>query len=296
LEDPQNKAIVRFVAWIGISSLLAALAAPNFLSLLSQAVGDAFGTVLPAIPFAALLTVLFLLRWNDIRRVLIDEKGIGTEVPTRIAGACIVASLILLRGITDLSVYSSAIAVILIFYGTSLALNPLTRHLTLPYAAIYSVGVAAPAVLQWAFGEPLAVFSSALSADFLSIGGIPTTWHGTEFQFVSRTGDLVAATITPGCSSIVSVTTFIGLLALMHIDLKKDLSSTVKLAVAGIVVLTLLNAARITVLAWVGYIDGSAALWDVHNWVGYALFLGFYLVTLAVYPRMGRKATPVPSG
>jgi len=115
------------------------------------------------------------------------------------------------------------------------------------------------------------------------------TWHGTEFQFVSRTGDLVAATVTPGCSSIVSVTTFIGLLALMHIDLKKDLSSTVKLAIAGVVALTILNAARITILAWIGYIDGSSALWDVHNWVGYALFLGFYLVTLAVYPRMGRQ-------
>jgi exosortase/archaeosortase family protein len=183
------------------------------------------------------------------------------------------------------------VAVILSFYGTSLMLNPLTRRITFPYAAIYSVGVAAPAVLQWAFGEPLAALSSELSQSFLSLGGIPLIWHGTQFQLVSRTGDLVAATITPGCSSIVSVTTFIGLLALMHIDLKKDLPSTIKLAVAGIVALTVLNAARITILVWVGYIDGAAALWGVHNWVGYALFLGFYLVTLAVYPKMGRQRT-----
>jgi exosortase/archaeosortase family protein len=121
-------------------------------------------------------------------------------------------------------------------------------------------------------------------------------WHGTQFQLISKTGDLVAATVTPGCSSIVSVTTFIGLLALMHMDLKKDLSSTIKLAVAGVVVLTILNAARIAILVWVGYVNGSAALWDVHNYVGYVLFLGFYLVTLAVYPRMGQsKVRAIPS-
>ena len=290
MEYPQRKALVHFFGWISIASALAVLAAPNFLTLLSQAVDDAFGTVLPAIPFAALLTILFLLRWKDIAEVLSKEGGIGTEVPTRLLGLGIVVSLIFARGYTGLSVYSSAVAVVLVFYGSALVLNPLTRRITFPYAMIYAVGVAAPAVLQWAFGEPLAALSSALSQNFLSVGGIPLIWHGTQFQLISKTGDIVSATVTPGCSSIVSVTTFVGLLALMHIDLKKDLSSTIKVAAAGVVALTLLNAARITVLVWVGYIDGAPALWDVHNWVGYALFLGFYLVTLAIYPRMGRPS------
>jgi len=292
LETPQRKALVRFLVWIGIASGAAALAAPTFLTLLSQAVDDAFGTVLPAIPFAALLTILFLLRWEDISEVLMKEKGIGTEVPTRLLGLGIIASLILLRGFTGLSVYSSAIAVVLAFYGTSLALNPLTKRITFPYAMIYSAGVASPAILQWAFGEPLASLSSVLSQDFISLSGVSAVWHGTEFQLVSKTGDLVAATVTPGCSSIVSVTTFLGLLALMHIDLKKDLSSTVKLAVGGVAALTLLNSARITILVWVGYVDGSGAFWGVHNWVGYALFLGFYLVAIAIYPRMGVHPNP----
>jgi exosortase/archaeosortase family protein len=288
LKNPQRKAYVRFIGWILIASGVAALVAPNFLTLLSQAVDDAFGTVLPAIPFAALLTILFLLRWEDVSEILSKENGMGTEVPTRLLGLGIIASLILLRGFTSLSVFSSAIAVVLAFYGTSLVLNPLTKRITFPYAVIYSVGVASPAILQWAFGEPLASLSSALSQDFISLSGVHLIWHGTQFQLVSRTGDLVAATVTPGCSSIVSVTTFLGLLALMHIDLGKDLSSTVKLALAGVAALTFLNAARITILVWVGYLDGSAAFWTVHNWVGYALFLGFYLVTLIVYPRMGR--------
>jgi len=280
---------------MGVASGVAALAAPNFFALLNQAVDDAFGTILPAIPFAALLSVLFLLRWRELRDVLSRELGVATEVPTRLLGLAMVASLILLRELTGQSVYSSAMAVIFAFYGTSLIINPLTRRITLPYASVYAAGVASPAVLQWAFGEPLAALSSNLSAGMIALGGIPLTWQGTQFQLVSRTGDLVAATITPGCSSVVSVTTFLGLLALMHIDLRKDLSSTVKLAAAGVVALTILNAARITILVWVGYADGAAAFWSVHNWVGYALFLGFYLATLAVYPRMGgHRITVVP--
>jgi exosortase/archaeosortase family protein len=285
------RAYLHFFGWVGAAAGIAVLAAPNFLALLSQAVDDAFGSVLPMIPFAALLSVLFLLRWGDLRDILQREKGLTSEIPVRLVGAGIVASLILLRGLTGQSVQLSGVAVILAFYGTSLILNPLTRRMILPYAMIYSVGVTAPAILQWAFGEPLAVLSSSFSAGLIALSGIPITWQGTQFALVSKTGDLVAATITPGCSSIISVTTFLGLLGLMHIDLKKDLSSTVKLAVAGVAALTVLNSARIAILVWVGYADGADALWSVHNWVGYALFLGFYLVTLVVYPRMGGRTT-----
>lgn len=271
--------------------ILAVFAAPNFLSLLSQAVNDAFGTVLPAIPFTALLALLFLLRWGDLREVLSKEEGLMSEPLTRLLGLGIVVSLLLLRGVTGQSVEASGVAVILAFYGTSLVLNPLTRRMTLSYAMIYSVGVTAPAILQWGFGEPLAQLSSAFSAGIVSLSGVPVVWQGTQFALSSRTGDLVTGIITPGCSSIISVTTFLGLLGLMHIDLRKDLSSTVKLAVAGVAALIFLNSTRIAILIWVGYVGGVDALWSVHNWVGYALFLGFYVAALLIYPRMGGRTT-----
>ncbi|MDV3293223.1 MAG: exosortase/archaeosortase family protein [Nitrososphaerales archaeon] len=285
-----ERAYIRFFGWIGIASIFAWLAAPNFLILLNQAVNDAFGTVLPAIPFSALLALLFLLRWGDLREVLSREAGLMSEAPTRLLGLGIVASLLLLRGVAGGSVEASGVAVILTFYGMSLALNPLTRRVMLPYATIYSVGVTAPAILQWGVGEPLAQLSSVFSAGIVSLSGIPIVWHGTEFAILSRAGDMVTGTITPGCSSIVSVTTFLGLLGLMHLDLRKDISSTVKVAAAGIAALTVLNAVRVAVLIWVGYAGGADALWSVHNWVGYALFLGFYAATLLVYPRMGGRA------
>ena len=282
------KAAVRLVVWIGAGTALCLATAPNFLSLLDQSLGDTFGSVFPAIPFAALLTLIFALRWNELRDVLAAEGGATTQLRIRALGAGILVSLWLGEPLTAQTVETAGIAVVLTLYASSLVVNPLTKRILLPYAAIYSAGIGAPFVLQWAFGEPLAYASSVLASRFVGLAGLPVVWQGTQFQLFSRTGDVVAGYVAPGCSSIISITTFVGLLALMHMDMKKDLRSTAIVAVAGIAILTLLNSLRILLLMWVGYVDGASAFWGVHNWIGYALFLGFYLAALPVYTRMGR--------
>lgn len=287
------RAEIRFLGWIVAAVALSAFTAPNFLTLLNQSLGDTFGSVFPAIPFAALLTLIFALRWKELAEVLGREEGIRSQLTTRLVGIASVAALLALEPLTGESVVTAGIAVVLTFYGTSLAINPLVRRLMLPYAAIYAAGVGAPTVLQWAFGEPLASLSSVLSAWMVGLLGFPVAWQGTQFQFLSRSGDLVSGAVTPGCSSIISVSTFLGLLALIHMDLKKDVRSTAVLAVGGIAVLTVLNSVRIMLLMWVGYQDGAAAFWGVHNWVGYALFLVFYLAALPIYSKMGRQSTSV---
>ncbi len=286
----QLKAGLRFIGWIGAASVLTAGTAPNFIGLLNQSLGDTFGSVFPAIPFAALLALIFALRWKELERILASEGGLGSRVTTRIAGIAMVSLLFALEPLTGLTVETSGIAVVLTFYAASLVINPLTTRFMLPYALVYAAGVGAPAALQWAFGEPLAVVSSLLSGRMVGLLGFPVAWQGTEFELVSRSGDVVSGVVTPGCSSIISVTTFLGLLALMHLDLKKELRSTMSLALAGIAVLTLLNSVRIVFLMWIGYEDGANAFWGIHNWIGYALFLGFYLAILPIYSRMGSRS------
>ncbi|MDE1852264.1 MAG: exosortase/archaeosortase family protein [Thaumarchaeota archaeon] len=291
------KAEFRFLVWLAASAALSAAAAPNFLNLLNQSLGDTFGSVFPAIPFAALLTLIFALRWEELKGVLAEEGKLSSQLPTRIIGAAVIAGLLLLEPLTNQAVETAGIAVILTFYGASLAINPLTKRFMLPYALVYSAGIGAPSVLQGAFGEPLATLSSSLSSRFVGVLGFPVAWQGTQFQFLSKSGEVVSGAVTPGCSSIISVTTFLGLLALMHMDLRKDARSTLTLAVVGILVLTILNSVRIMLLMWVGYVDGVDAFWGVHNWIGYALFVGFYLAILPVYSRMGRNGTGVyPTG
>jgi len=263
------------------------LTAPSFPSLVDQSVGDAFDGLFVAIPIVALLTIIFALRWKELAQMMTEEGGTSSRLPTRLVGAATVLALLVLEPTTGETLASSGIAVVLTFYATALVVNPSTARFMLPYAAIYSAAVGAPAVLLWAFGEPLAVLSSGMSAGLVHVAGFPVTWQGTGFQLISKTGGIVNGVVTPGCSSVSSVTMFLGLLALMHLDMKKDSRITAKLAVVGVLALILLNSVRILILLWVGYEYGSVALWGVHDWIGYALFLGFFLAVLPLYARMG---------
>jgi len=280
---------IRFLGWLALSVGLSFITAPNFLSLLNQSLGDTFGSIFPAIPFAALLALIFALRWKELEGILSAEGSLRSHLTSRLAGAAVLGALVVLEPLSGQNVASAGVALVLTFYAVSLIVNPLTERFLLPYAVVLAAGVGAPTVLQFAFGEPLAGVSAVFSAKLVGLLGFPVTWQGTQFQFVSKTGEVLSGVVTPGCSSIISITTFLGLLALMHLDLKKDARSTLMLAILGVGVLTVLNSVRIMVLLWVGYVDGSAAFWGVHNWVGYALFLGFYLAALPIYSRMGRQ-------
>ena len=280
---------IRFLGWLALSVGLSFITAPNFLSLLNQSLGDTFGSIFPAIPFAALLALIFALRWKELEAILSAEGSLRSHLTSRLAGAAVLGALVVLEPLSGQNVASAGVALVLTFYAVSLIVNPLAERFLLPYAVVLAAGVGAPTVLQFAFGEPLAGVSAVFSAKLVGLLGFPVTWQGTQFQFVSKTGEVLSGVVTPGCSSIISITTFLGLLALMHLDLKKDARSTLMLAILGVGVLTVLNSVRIMVLLWVGYVDGSAAFWGVHNWVGYALFLGFYLAALPIYSRMGRQ-------
>jgi len=267
--------------------VLSALTAPNFPSLVNQSVGDAFDGLFVAIPIVALLTLIFALRWKELAQMMTEEGGGLSRLPVRLVGAATILALFVLEPTTGQTLATSGIAVVLTFYATALLVNPSTARFMLPYAAVYGAAVGAPAILLWAFGEPLAVLSSGLSAGLVHVAGFPVTWEGTGFQLVSKAGEVVNGVVTPGCSSVSSVTMFLGLLALMHLDMKKDSRITAKLAVVGVLALILLNSVRILILLWVGYQYGSDALWGVHDWIGYALFLGFFLTMLPLYARMG---------
>jgi exosortase/archaeosortase family protein len=280
---------IRFLGWLALSVGLSFITAPNFLSLLNQSLGDTFGSIFPAIPFAALLALIFALRWKELEGILSAEGSLRSHLTSRLTGAAVLGALVVLEPLSSQNVASAGVALVLTFYEVSLIVNPLTERFLLPYAVVLAAGVGAPTVLQFAFGEPLAGVSAVFSAKLVGLLGFPVTWQGTQFQFVSKTGEVLSGVVTPGCSSIISITTFLGLLALMHLDLKKDARSTLMLAILGVGVLTVLNSVRIMVLLWVGYVDGSAAFWGVHNWVGYALFLGFYVAALPIYSRMGRQ-------
>jgi exosortase/archaeosortase family protein len=285
-----DQGVVRLAIWSALAVALSfSFYLPNiltFFSLLNGALEDNFGTAFPAFPFAALLAVIFLARWKDLHRILNEEGGWRDGLNLRAAGAVMAALPFAFISYTAGYLELSAATLILVFYGTALVVNPGSARFLFPYALLFVLGVTVPSAVENAFGEPLAGVAASLSSTMTAASGIPVVWRGTQFSLVSTVGEPLAATVTPGCSSVLSVSTFLGLLALMQLDLKRKLSSTVWLAVAGVLALTVLNSARIWVLIWVGYSEGPGAFWDLHNWIGYALFLGFYFAVLGAFSRL----------
>jgi exosortase/archaeosortase family protein len=264
---------------------------------LSSGLGDllssTLGTLLPAFPFLALLLVLTMLRWKDFHEVLLTERGLTSKPAIRLVGVLLIllpATLwALFFGSGGPSIYLamelSASSLVLVAYGALLVVNPTMWRIMLPYASLYAVGLLAPLVMLDLFGDPLAAFCSYLAAGITNVLGIHVVWQGVTFGFVSLTGGPVSAVVSPPCSAAYSISIYLGLLGLMYLDMRKSPTATAKFAVAGVIVLPLLNSARIALTILVGYLYGSAAFWWIHDWLGYAVFLVFYIVVLVAYSR-----------
>ena len=251
------------------------------------------GTLLPAYPFLALLVVLTVLRWKEFHEVLLTEQGLTSKPLIRLAGVLLIllpaAFWALFFGSGGPSIYLamelSASSLILVAYGALLVVNPTMWRIMLPYASLYAVGLLAPLIMLDLFGEPLAVFCSYLAAQITSALGIHVVWQGVAFGFASSTGQSISAVVSPPCSAAYSISIYLGLLGLMYLDMRKSLTATAKFAVAGVIALPLLNSARIALTILFGFLYGPTAFWWIHDWLGYAIFLVFYIVVLVTYSR-----------
>jgi exosortase/archaeosortase family protein len=291
---------VRLVAWLATTFLLIFTLYSNQLVILVSGLGDllssTLGTVFPAYPFLALLFVLTALRWKDYHRILLTERDLTSRPAIRFAGVMLIILPATLWGLffgsqgpsVYLAMEMSASSLVLVAYGTLLAVNPTMWRIMLPYASLYALGLVSPLFMLDAFGVPLAALSSYLAAGITNALGIHVAWQGVAFGFVSATGEPVSAVVSPACSAVYSISIYLALLGLMYLDMGTSLTTTAKFAIAGVVIIPLLNSARIALTIWFGYVEGSAAFWGIHDWLGYTIFLVFYIAVLVIYSRTGK--------
>jgi exosortase/archaeosortase family protein len=291
---------LRLVAWIAATFLLTFTLYWNQLFILTSGLDEllssTLGTVFPAYPFLALLLLLTALRWKDFHRVLMTERGLTSEPAIRLAGVALVLLPAILWALffgqgapqVYLAMEIAASSLVLVAYGTLLALNPRMWKIMLPYASLYAVGLISPLFMLDAFGVPMAAFSSYLAAGITSAIGIHVAWQGVSFGFVSATGESISAVVTPACSAVYSISIYLALLGLMYLDMGTSLTTTAKFAIVGVVIIPLLDSARIAIMIWFGFVDGSAAFWGIHDWLGYTIFFVFYIAVLVAYSRTGK--------
>ncbi len=127
-----------------------------------------------------------------------------------------------------------------------------------------------------------------MASGITSVLGIHVAWQGVAFGFTSMNGEPISATVLPVCSSAYSISIYLALLGLMYLDMRKSIRTTAMFAIFGVLVIPLLDSVRIALTIWFGYLYGLSAFWEIHDWLGYAIFLMFYLAVLASYSRTSK--------
>jgi len=296
----------RLAAWLAATLLLVFTVYSSQLTVLTSGLGvllsSTLGTVFPAYPFLALLLLLVALRWKDFHVVLLSEKGLTSKPVTRLVGvamAFVPAALWTLvygqGNPTDyVAMETAAASFVVAAYGCLLAINPSMWKIMLPYASLCALGLVSPLFMVNVLGPPLAALSSYLAAGMTYALGLHIAWQGVSFSFVATTGETISSVVTPACSAAYSITIYLGLLGLMYLDMGKSRVATMKFAIVGVLSIPLLNSARIAVMIWMGFLEGSGAFWSIHDWLGYAIFFAFYIAVLAAYSRGNRVPSSVP--
>ncbi len=288
----------RLVAWLAVTSFVAVTLYLRQLMLLVSGLDElltsTLGTVFPAYPFLALLVLLTALRWKDFQRAFAAERGLVTKPWIRLAGVALIllpaALWALLFGqggapTQYLGMELAASSLVLVIYGSLLATSPTLWRMMLPYASLYVVGLVSPLFLVEALGGQLASLSSGMAAVMTRALGIPVAWQGVSFSFVSAAGEPISSVVTPACSAVYSIGIYLGLLGLMYLDMRSSPTTIAEFAILGVAIIPLLDSARIAITIWFGFEGGSAAFWGIHDWLGYALFLAFYIGALLAYSR-----------
>jgi exosortase/archaeosortase family protein len=292
-----EKVRYRLALWLAAAAILSEALYPQEVAILLSSVGEISVENLGNFyALAALLfvSVFFLLRWRDLRGLLLEEGDFRTKPRVRLAGLAL--SVLPLLLVPLLGVYEDAgslavFPIFLVFWGVLLLINPSTLRMSIPYSAALLAATLLPSPLTALVGEPLVGVASFLSRLLLSATAIPYSYTSLpipELQFSSQGGSSLVLFITPFCSSLSSISVFLLLVTLMHIDLRKDRAATIKMALVGTVALVLLNGLRIAAIAWAGFIGGAELLASVHGWIGYTIFVAFYAAAAFAYVNIGR--------
>jgi exosortase/archaeosortase family protein len=298
---PLDRGHARLGVWLAATAGLVLTLYSNQLFILVSGLDalltETLGTVFPAYPFLALLILLTALRWGDFHRILLEERGLESMLSVRLAGVALIllpAALWALvfgqQGPSEyLAMELSACSLVLVAYGSLLAINPMLWRVMLPYASLYAVGLASPLLMLDTLGAPMASFSSYLAGGMTSALGLHVSWQGVSFGFTSSSGEPISAVVTPVCSAVYSLSIYLALLGLMYLDLGSRPVTTLKFAVVGLAIIPVLDSVRIALMIWFGFVEGSAAFWAIHDWLGYAMFFGFYVAVLLAYLRTVRR-------
>lgn len=260
---------------------------------IGEALTGVFDTSVPAFPLAGMMfAVIFLgFRWRELRARLSDPHRDLAVSATGAAMALVPLLVVALLGSATHTYSFAGIALVTCWVGVAIAVRPSLLALLLPYLAIYLAAVGSVGVLTTAFGDPLAVVVAAMSQWITSLLHVPVHWSSVYMSFVTPAGATVELYVSQECSGIASVAIFLQLIALMHLDIKPAVRTTVAFAAGGAALFMFLNSLRVVALVVAGVYEGTGLLWNLHGWVGYVLYIFGYSAIVFLYMKAKKGET-----
>jgi exosortase/archaeosortase family protein len=253
-----------------------------------EVVNGVFDTSVPAFPLAGMLfVVMFIgLRRDEFFRSLGQGGWDGFVAVPGAAMAVLPYIALMLSGSSLSTSYSfAAIALTTSWVGVMTLLRPATLRFLWPYLLAYLLAIGSVGMLTTVFGDPLATVVASVTRTITWLLRIPVSWTSVYISFSASGGSPVSLYISQECSGMASVAVFLLLIALMHLDIRPTLMTSVFFALGGSLLFILLNSLRVVILIVAGIYYSQALLWNLHGWVGYVFYILGYIVLLATYFR-----------
>ncbi|MDG6990949.1 MAG: exosortase/archaeosortase family protein [Nitrososphaerota archaeon] len=279
-------------------------------SLLASKLGEVlvgvFDTSVPAFPLAGMLFVLIFIgmRRAEFEGLLAERRRDAPVSVASLAMALIPLGATFVFGKQVDSYAFAGLALATCWAGLVVAIRPATLRFLVPYLGLYLLAVSSVGILTGAFGDPLAVVVASISQGITSFFHVPVQWSSLNISFFAPGGGAVFLYISQECSGIASISIFILLMGLMHLDVKPKIRVTAAFAVGGFFLFIFLNSLRVVALIVAGVYSGVDLMWNLHGWLGYVLYIFGYSLIVILYFRSKRgeslhakagPGTPVPA-
>ncbi|HEV2139153.1 MAG TPA: exosortase/archaeosortase family protein [Nitrososphaerales archaeon] len=248
-----------------------------------------FDTSVPTYPLVGILFLLVFaaIRRQEFARQMADN---GRRPIVSISGifvALLPLAALLLSGWTLVDSYAfDGISLVACWVGAMVALRPSLVSFLFSYLVIYVAAVGSVDLLTTYLGDPLSGGVALISSFFTWVLRAPVEWSSTSLDFVAAGGQPVSLYISQECSGIASISIFLLLMGLMHLDIKPRPRVSIAFAFGGSSLFLVLNSIRVVMVIEGGIAGGVGLMWSLHGWVGYPLYvLGYAAIVLAYMKR-----------
>lgn len=271
----------RVATWLVLSLLLTLILVPGFWRNLPFLLSPAYIRDTGAYPWAV-LGLCFMWLFFKREEVL---AGISAEVTSkeRVIGVMVASLSLPLRGDSELSFL--ALGALLVFLGVFLFFFRVSSAAPGILLGVYAFAIIFPRVFTAHLEAPYSQTTVKTVAALLGLLGYPVHSQGQVISFISTTGEPLGSYIGAPSSGIASITIFVALFALMHLDFRHPRRKALYLFLLGLAGTSLQNILRLALIILAGYHFGYDAMVQVHDYAGYIIFPAWYMAFAYIYLR-----------